>query len=127
MAQRTMLAEYIDTVGVDAKLDAVCKRLIANKLILAWIMKYTLKEYHDYDVDVIAEQFIEGEPSISGQAVHRDVRSIRGEDTVDRTITEGTAGFLSRLSVNKAWNLLLLQNDFRTVWNGKSLNKLLIC
>lgn len=45
MAQKTMLAERIDTAGANAGLDAACKRVVANKLVLAWIMKHTMREY----------------------------------------------------------------------------------
>lgn len=68
MAQKAMLAERMETAGINAGLDAACKRLVANKLILAWIMKYTVREYWDYEVGTIAERFIEGEPVVSGAA-----------------------------------------------------------
>jgi len=41
-------------------LDAACKRLLAIRIILAWIMKSCLEEYRDFDVNEIAEKFIEG-------------------------------------------------------------------
>lgn len=61
-AQKTMLAERMETAGGNAGLDTACKRLMANKLILVWIMKYTVKEYRDYEVSIIAERFIAGNP-----------------------------------------------------------------
>lgn len=90
MAQKTMLAERMNAAGANAGLDAACKRLVANKLILAWIMKHTLKEYRDCEVNVIAERYIEGEPVVSGAAVHQDEMFVRGEATQDETMTEGT-------------------------------------
>lgn len=90
MVQKTMLAERIDAAGANAGLDAACKRVVANKLILAWIMKHTMREYRDYDVGIIAERFIEGDPIVSGAAVHQDEMYIRGETAWDNTITEGT-------------------------------------
>ena len=42
--------------------DAACKRLLSEKIILAWIMKSCLEEYRDYDVKEIARRYIEGEP-----------------------------------------------------------------
>lgn len=90
MAQKAMLAERMETAGINAGLDAACKRLVANKLILAWIMKYTVREYRDYEVSTIAERFIEGEPVMSGAAVHQDEIYIRGETNQDDTMTEGT-------------------------------------
>ena len=43
--------------------DAQCKRVLGNKIILAWIMKYTMKEFALFSVDEIVE-CIEGEPEI---------------------------------------------------------------
>ena len=59
MAQKTVLASYIDTAGSKANLDNACKRLLANKIILAWIMKCTMKEYQNVSVPEIAGKFIE--------------------------------------------------------------------
>ena len=39
-----------------------CKRLLSEKIILAWIMKSCLEEYRDYDVKEIARRYIEGSP-----------------------------------------------------------------
>ena len=48
-----------------ADYDAVCKRLLSEKIILAWILKRCLKEFEAYDVHEIAERFIEGQPQVS--------------------------------------------------------------
>ncbi len=93
MIQKTMLASQLEAVGANACLDSSCKRLIANKIILAWIMQNVMEEYRDYDVTTIAERFIEGTPTIAAKAVHQDTKVqelVRGEDTVDKTVSEGT-------------------------------------
>lgn len=97
MVRRTMLAEHIDTAGEKARLDGACKKLLADKSILAWILKGTLEEYRECDVQKIAEQYIEGAPDIAKLAVHRDEKNIcnriRGENTEDSTMTEGGVTF----------------------------------
>ena len=84
-----------------AKLDECCKKLLSNRIILAWIMKCTMKEYRDYDPDEICRRFIEGNLLVSMTPVHQDAdgngireneshgNRIHGDNTVDESITEG--------------------------------------
>ena len=93
---KTILARNIEAAGENAAYDAACKRLLANKIILAWIMKSCLEEYQNFNVDEIAEKYIEGEPQITKIAVNPDEgadcsgEQIRGDKTEDSTINEGT-------------------------------------
>lgn len=106
MEIQTILPEHISlsvqgAANGKAKLDECCKRLLSNRIILAWIMKCTMKEYRDYDPNVICSRFIEGNPVVSMTPVHQDTdgkRSreddnhgsrIHGDNTVDESITEG--------------------------------------
>ncbi len=113
--QKTILARQIETADAKARFDKACKRLIANKLILAWIMKHTMEEYSCYNVREIAEEYIEGNPVISKKMVHRDESDIvsernmfedsskqdnvfensyiHGDTTEDATMTEGMVTF----------------------------------
>lgn len=96
MEVETILAKNIKTAGDKAAYDVACKRLLANKLILAWIMKSCLEEYRNFDVEEISKKYIEGEPQITKTAVHPDEEvegggeQIKGEKTEDSTIKEGT-------------------------------------
>ena len=56
------LAAEIGAAELCAELDNSCKRLLSEKIILAWIMKSCLEEYKDVDVNEIAEKYIEGTP-----------------------------------------------------------------
>ena len=47
MKTESTLAKMISTAGEKAAYDRACKRLLANKIILAWIMKSCLTEYLD--------------------------------------------------------------------------------
>ena len=90
MEVENILAKNITAAGDKAAYDACSKRLLANKIILAWIMKSCLEEYKDYDVQTIAEKYIEGDPQISTISVNPDEEQIQGACTEDVTIKEGT-------------------------------------
>ncbi len=90
------LAKNITAAGEKAAYDAVCKRLLANKVILAWIMKSCLEEYKTHSIHEIAEKYIEGVHQIAEAAVNPDEETrdsgeqIRGVKNEDSTIQEGT-------------------------------------
>ena len=70
------LSKMLSTAGEKAAYDHVCKKLLANKEILAWIMKNCLSEYRNYSVEEIVGNYIEGNPEISKTALHRDEMSV---------------------------------------------------
>ena len=59
MEIENILAKNITAAGEKATYDAACKRLLANKIILAWIMKSCLEEYKEFSINDIAEKYIE--------------------------------------------------------------------
>ena len=89
MKAESTLAKMISTAGEKAAYDRACKRLLANKIILAWIMKSCLEEYRDCEISEIASKYIEGEAQISEVAVHPDEEAgsqqITGLNTEDNT------------------------------------------
>lgn len=97
MRAESTLAKMISTAGEKAAYDNACKRLLANKIILAWIMKSCLEEYRDYGISEIASKYIEGKAQISEAAVHPDEEAeslqIAGLNTEDSTINEGTVTY----------------------------------
>ena len=97
MKAESTLSKMISTAGEKAAYDNACKRLLANKIILAWIMKSCLEEYRDCEISEIASKYIEGEAQISEAAVHPDEEAeslqIRGLNTEDSTINEGTVTY----------------------------------
>ena len=93
MEQKTTLAQSIDLAVQKAQYDAACKKVLAEKIILAWIMKHTMKEYADYEVREIVERFIVGEPKVAETKVLPDetnVSKITGTGVEDTTVTEGS-------------------------------------
>ncbi|MGN1188546.1 MAG: hypothetical protein ACI4R6_08625 [Lachnospiraceae bacterium] len=97
MEKETYLAHVIGQTEYEAKYDNAAKKLLANKIVLAHILKGCVKEYHDCTIQDIAEKYIEGEPEIDVSGVHMDDTNhsrkadapIEGADTVDTSLTEG--------------------------------------
>lgn len=126
MESSNTIFQNIRIAGTNADYDAACKRLLSEKVILAWIMKNCLEEYGDLSIKEIAEKYIEGTPQVAEIPVLPDetnaVQSsmIVGTRNEDATITEGTvtydirflavapsSGELIRLIIN-----VEAQNDF---------------
>ena len=93
MEQKTTLAQSIDIVQQKVQYDEACKKVLAEKIILAWIMKHTMKEYAEYDVREIVENCIVGEPKVAETKVLPDETNapkITGTGIEDTTMTEGS-------------------------------------
>ena len=88
MEINTPIAEDIRITDQNSQYDNACKKLLSEKIILAWIMKSCLDEYQNCDVKEIAEKYIEGTPQVSevavapGETNATKVRGISNEDTV---------------------------------------------
>lgn len=93
MEINTPIAEDIHTTDQNAQYDAACRRLLSQKIILAWIMKSCLDEYRDCDVKEIAEKYIEGTPHVNEVSVGLDETNaprIRGIGNQDTSLTESS-------------------------------------
>lgn len=98
MELENAFANHVSAAGANASYDAACKRLLANKSILAWIMKSCIEEYRDAEIEEIVKKYIEGSPQISQAAVNPDEwldgsGEILGTDTQDSTMQEGTVTY----------------------------------
>lgn len=71
MEVNTPIAEDIRVTDQNAQYDAACRKLLSEKIILAWIMKSCLEEYRDCGVKEIAEKYIEGTPQVGEVAITR--------------------------------------------------------
>lgn len=91
MDTSTAIARGIRATEGKAAYDQACKRLLSQKMILAWIMKSCVEEYRNLEVKEIAEKYIEGTPSISEEPVFPDDKLplIQGMDTEDKSLEEG--------------------------------------
>lgn len=119
-----LLSNYITTAGKHSAYDESCKRLLANKQILAQILQMCVEEFRNCSVKDIEEKYIEGSPEIAKVAVHQDENGefIKGMNTEDATMTEGKVTFDIRFHAiapqdERQIGLILnleAQNDFYT-------------
>ena len=58
MELETTLSQTIRTAGSNADYDAACKRLLSEKIILAWIMRNCLEEYRECSISEIMEKVL---------------------------------------------------------------------
>lgn len=123
MEQRTELARILDAAGVKARYDAAVKKILAEKSILAWILKSCVEELKGYSVKDISEKYILGEPQVAEMPVFSDEAGqskVSGIGVEDVTISEGTVTFDIRFQVvcpgsNERITLIVnveAQNDF---------------
>ena len=122
---KTTFAQDMDSHLTDnMRYDMSCKRLLSQKIILAWILQGCVPEYQDIPVQTIAETYIEGNPIISGIPVMPEMTNttekIQGLSTEDPSINEGTITydirFMSLVPKTKEPISLIInieaQNDF---------------
>ena len=122
MGAETTLAKTVAASSDKQKYDAACKRLLSEKIILAWIMKNTIKEYAPYTVQEIADNYIEGTPQVGEIPVLPDETNSRitGTGVEDITITEGSITYDIRFFAILPRNMEIVrmiinleaQNDF---------------
>ena len=92
---KTSLARTIENNADHISYDAVCKQLLSEKSILAWIMKYCVSECREMAVEDIV-RCIEASPSVSVTPVFPDEKNttlINGMNTVNTSQNEGTVVF----------------------------------
>ena len=89
MTTTTKFADDIDAAELRERYDTQCKLLLSEKPILARIMKGCIEEYKDCTIEQI-ESYIEGKPDISTFSLHPNSKTIRGTNTEDSTLNEGT-------------------------------------
>ena len=97
---KTEMAQNLDVASTDGSVryDAAARNLVAQKPVLAYILKSALEEYADYSVQEIAENFIEGTPEVRKIAVHPnhpdkkdDSEMMSGDDKIAGAPTEDTS------------------------------------
>ncbi|MGN0950891.1 MAG: hypothetical protein ACI4OH_09190 [Mitsuokella sp.] len=72
--------------------DAVCKKVLAEKGIIANILKSCVKEFEDSSIDEIVHHCIQGTPEVGTVLVEPDagITRIQNVQTEDKSSTEGT-------------------------------------
>lgn len=88
---KTQISDSIDAADGKERLDAQIKKILSNKKILSWIVKYTVTEFADMALERI-EAYIEGEPEVAKIPVYpgkTNMESITGLPTEDKVPNEG--------------------------------------
>ena len=69
MQIKTNIAKAVEEVSDKAKYDNEVKKILSDPQILAWILKYTVEEFKEFDIPAIMA-CIEGEPEVAVHPVH---------------------------------------------------------
>lgn len=69
MEIKTQLSNALEIAGDRAKYDAAVKKILANKEVLAWILKYSATEFKTASINEIVDA-IEGSPEIGTTSVY---------------------------------------------------------
>lgn len=70
LSTSTTLNDTIDYSEEKIRLDEVCKQILAEKAVLARILKHVIPAYEHIDPDIIAAKYIEGIPEVSSVSVY---------------------------------------------------------
>lgn len=115
------LALRISSMGIKKSYDEICKVLLSNRQILAWILQSCVEEFSGCSIQEIAEKYIE-ESMQKRKFLHPDEQGefVCGMNGEDVSMTEGKIFFDIRFTavapVNTKWVRLLInveaQNEF---------------
>ena len=82
MAGDTYISSEIDSADSKAQYDEHVRRILKDKNILAYILKYSVREFADYSLGE-ARASIEGEPEVAARHVHLDaVHALENESNI---------------------------------------------
>lgn len=99
---KTEIAKDIETAGYSIQYDTQCKKVLANKRILAWIMKEAVTEFSHLSIDYIYN-CIEREPEIGTISTEpgrtNTKEKITGINTEDKVQNEGSITYDIRFEV----------------------------
>lgn len=101
MELRSYLSSSLEIAENKAKYDAQVKAILSDKDILAWILKFTVKELKDFDISTI-KQCIEGTPDVGNIPVYpgkKEPNAIVGMSNEDAVPNEGKITYDIRFSV----------------------------
>lgn len=78
----------------NAAYDALAKKILSQKAILAQILKFSVKEYSECKVEEIEGKYIEGDPSLTINTIPLDdTLYIKGRNAESKSATEGFVTF----------------------------------
>lgn len=90
MKERTHISQVIAGNNNKDQYDAEVKKILSDKTILAWIMKYSMGEFRDYTIEE-ARECIEGMPEVATVKVRpgHTTEAISGMSNEDKVPGEG--------------------------------------
>lgn len=78
MKEKTHIANTIELAREKAKYDAEVKKILSNKHVLAWILKWTASEFRKSSIEEIID-CIEGEPEVGTVPIHPGKTNLKPE------------------------------------------------
>ena len=91
MRAKTNIAQLLDGISPEKlQYNTEILRILSDKTILAWILKYSVEEFKDCSIEKIRE-CIEGKPQIQSRRVQpgKTPENITGMNTADLVLDEG--------------------------------------
>ncbi len=100
MKSNTHISNVLEGNNNKDRYDAEVKKILSDKTVLAWILKYTVAEFDEYPVEEIRE-CIEGEPEVGTHRVYpgHTPEAITGLTTEDKVPGEGVVTYDVRFYV----------------------------
>ncbi len=100
MRSNTHISNVLEGNNNKDRYDAEVKKILSDKTVLSWILKYTVAEFDGYPVEDIRE-CIEGEPEVGTQRVYpgHTPEAITGLATEDKVPGEGVVTYDVRFYV----------------------------
>lgn len=119
------LARNLQLAGQKVQYDAQCKKVLSHKVILAWILKYTMEEFREFSIEEIAGA-IEGKPEISAVQVNpggKAAERISGNQNESKEPGEGEIYYDIRFfayvpQTQKGFRMLINVEAQRTFYPG---------
>ena len=84
---KSEIARKLEITDQKAQYDSCVKKLLSEKIILAWILKGCVEEFKPFSIDQILQESFEEEPQISMAAVDQDELD-RDEEAADNIYDE---------------------------------------
>ncbi len=125
LQKETIIAQELTSYSLIERFDNACCRLLANKPILAWLLRSTVEDYQACSIDEIIA-CLEGTPQIRTAALDQDVKpretgKITGDNTVDKSVAEGPILydilFSSQLPKSKGICQIIVNVENQNRWN----------
>ena len=115
----THLSQTIDITTHMAKYDASVKEVLADKQILARILKYTLEEFADYEIEAIIREMDEPQVSkIRMEPGQTNLNKIEKTSEEDNVLGEGKIYYDIRFCVYHGSDQIkiLINVDYSDLW-----------